>query len=506
MPHGKYLLGIDNGGTLSKAALFTFDGDELTCASRKVEQFEPQSGWSERDANAMFAGTADAIREVITNTGIDPHDIAAIACTGHGNGLYLIDESGKPVRNAINSTDSRASSYVEKWIEEGVDVKVLPLTTQCLWPAQPNALLAWLRDNEPETMQKACWVQFAKDFVRTQLTGEIWMEETDISGSSLMNVVTGRYDDSVLELFGISEMRGLLPPLKKSHELCGRVTAEAAELTGLAEGTPVAGGMFDIDACGLASGIIDEGQMSLVAGTWGNNQYISPEPLVDKDLFMTSRYSIPGWFLMLEGSPTSASNLEWFVSRFLDGGTSPVSSNFSGAKSVYQLCDEAVAATNPEDSDILFLPFLFGSNEKSSAKGSFIGLEGKHTQADILRAVYEGIVFSHNHHLQRLLQFRDKPDCIRFTGGAARSEVWVQMFADCFQIPVEIPAGTELGALGAAIAAAVAVGVYPDYEQAVCSMTRISRRHEPDPQKAKIYRRKYSHYKQAVKLLNTLGK
>ncbi len=497
MSTAKYLLGIDNGGTMSKAALFTIKGEELACSSRKVELIEKNPGWSERDALAMWQGTADAIRDVIESSGVDPQEIACVACTGHGNGLYLVDEAGLPVRNAINSTDSRAASYVEDWLAKGVDKEVLPLTTQCLWPAQPNALLAWLRDNEPEILASAAWVQFAKDFIRTQLTGEIWMEETDMSGSSLMNVVTGDYDDRVLELFGLLDMKRLLPPLKKSHDICGRVTAEAAALTGLVEGTPVAAGMFDIDACGLASGIVDEGQMSLVAGTWGNNQYIAREPLVDKDLFMTSRYSIPGWYLMLEGSPTSASNLEWFVNRFLDA---PIDSE----KSVYQMCDEAVEASDPNESGLIFLPFLFGTNEQSAAKSSLLGLEGRHTRADILRAVYEGIVFSHNHHLQRLLQFRPAPDCIRFTGGASRSEAWVQMFADCFQIPVEIPAGTELGTLGAAIAAAVGIGVYPNYQEAVQKMTGVTNKYMPNPDMKDLYLAKFNRYKKAIQTLDSL--
>lgn len=446
---------------------------------------------SERDATGVWERTASAIREVVEKSNLDPKEIAAVACTGHGNGLYLIDAEGKPVRNSINSTDSRAASYIERWMADGVDEKVLPKTTQCLWPAQPNALLAWLRDNEPETLAKASAVQFAKDYIRTQLTGEIWMELTDMSGSSLMNVVTGEYDDEVLELFGLSDMKRLLPPLKKSHDVCGKVTADAAALTGLAEGTPVAGGMFDIDACGLASGIVDAGQMSLVAGTWGNNQYIAKEPLIDKELFMTSCYSIPGWYLMLEGSPTSASNLQWFVNRFFD-------------EPDLKACDEAVGAIEPAANEIVFLPFLYGTNEKSAAKSSFLGLEGRHTREDMMRAVYEGVVFSHNHHLQRLLQFRDKPECIRFTGGAARSEVWVQMFADCFQIPVEIPAGTELGALGAAMAAAVAAGVYEDFPEAAKAMTRIARRHDPDPAKAAIYAEKYARYKKAVETLDAI--
>jgi L-xylulokinase len=493
----RYLLGIDNGSTMSKAALFAEDGTEVAGAARKIEMLEPQPGWSERDAAAMWDDTAEVIREVIANAGVDPADIAGVACTGHGNGLYLIDEKANPVRHAINSTDVRAAGYIEQWIADGVDARVLPMTTQCLWPAQPNALLAWLRDHEPEVLARAAWLQFAKDFIRAKLTGEIWMERTDMSGSSLMNVVTGDYDDRVLEAFGIAEMKRLLPPLRMTHDICGRVTAEAAARTGLAEGTPVAGGMFDIDACGLASGIVDAGQMSLVAGTWGNHQYIAREPLVDRDLFMTTCYSIPGWYLMLEGSPTSAGNLEWFVERFM-------AEEKAAGKPVFRICDEEVALIGPEDSDLLFLPFLYGTNEDSAAKSSFLGLTGRHTRAHVLRAIYEGIVFAHHHHLQRLLQFRDRPGCIRFTGGAARSEVWVRMFADCFQLPVEIPAGSELGALGAAIAAAVAVGVYPGYREAVAGMTRIARRYEPDPGKAAVYAGKYARYKAAVAALDDL--
>ena len=135
------------------------------------------------------------------------------------------------------------------------------MTTQCLWPGQPNALLSWVRDEKPEIFEKAFAYQCAKDFLRTKLTGEISLELTDTSGCSLMNVVTGEYDDAVLELFGITDCRHLLPPLLKSHDLAGKITAEAAAHTGLKEGTPVAGGMFDIDACGLASGILSEEQM-----------------------------------------------------------------------------------------------------------------------------------------------------------------------------------------------------------------------------------------------------
>ena len=484
-----YFLGIDNGGTLSKVALFRADGVEIASVSRKVEILEPRPRWSERSADAMWRDTASAIRELLERAAIDPSAIACIACTGHGNGLYLVDSEGVAVRNAINSTDNRAADIIARWKLDGTAAKALPMTAQCVWPAQPNALLCWLCEHEAAVVSKASAVLFAKDFTRLKLTGEIAAELTDMSGSSLMNVVTGRYDDAVLDLFGILDCKRLLPPIRKSHDVCGYVTSQAAAETGLAAGTPVAGGMFDIDACGLASGIVDEDQMSLVSGTWGNNQYIGRVPLIDKDLFMTSCYSIPGWFLMLEGSPTSASNLEWFVSQILDG--MPISNGLSP----YAHCDRLVADLGGPSIDTpVFLPYLYGCNLPVPASGAFVGLKANHSRDEMLRAVYEGVVFSHLIHLKRLLQFRPAPACIRFTGGAARSSVWVRMFADCFQIPIEIPAGTELGALGAAIAAAVAVGHYPDYPAAVSAMTRIARRYEPDPSLSEIYQRKFSRY------------
>ena len=271
---------------MSKAAVFTVDGRELAVAGRPVEILNPHPGWSERDMNAMWQGTAEAIREALEKSGVAPADIACVACAGHGNGLYLIDAQGAPVRNGINSSDNRAAAIIADWKSRGVDAAALPMTAQCIWPAQPNALLAWLRVHEPASIARASAVLMAKDFIRFKLTGSVAMELTDMSATSLMNVVEERYDDGVLELFGIGEMRRLMPPLVRTADICGRVTPEAAALTGLKTGTPVAGGMFDIDACGLAAGCVDDSRLVMVAGTWGNNQYIARQPLIDKELFI----------------------------------------------------------------------------------------------------------------------------------------------------------------------------------------------------------------------------
>ena len=496
-----YLIGIDCGSTMVKVAVFDALGKEYAVASRKVRHIYLNPGWTENDMDALWNGVCDVLREVIEKSGIDPAKIACVTCTGHGNGLYLVAEDDRPARNGIISSDSRARKYVERWTEEDVLARILPKTMQSLWAAQPNALLRWLIDHEPEVMARTKWLFMAKDFVRYRLTGEAYMELSDMSGTSLIDVGTGAYDDEVLATWGLSEWKRIMPPLRKSADLCGRITAGAAQKTGLVEGTPVAGGMFDIDACGLAVGMTDETRFCMIAGTWGNNQFISKTPVVDRDMFMTSCYSIDGYYLMLEGSATSASNLEWFVSHFFESERKSLETN-GMTQSVYDFCNELVAGTEVTDTGILFLPFLFGNPVDMDAKACLFGLDGRHSRAQVMRAVYEGIVFGHRWHVERLMRFRQKPETIRLTGGATGSSVWAQMFSDIFQIPVEIPAGTELGCFGAAICGAVAAGLYPSYEAACEKMVEIDRRYEPNRELAEVYDRKYARYKT---LLNALA-
>ncbi|MCG6189523.1 FGGY-family carbohydrate kinase [Maribellus maritimus] len=488
-----YLLGIDNGGTVTKAAVFDTEGNEVAVATRKVEILQLFHGWNERDAEKMWKDTCEVIREVLSLSAIKSEQVLGVACTGHGNGLYLVDGNGMPVRNAINSTDTRAQKYVESWKKSGIDKLVLPYTTQSLWPGQPNAILAWLKEHEPESLNKAKFVLMAKDFIRMKLTGEFFAEITDMSGTSLMSVTKRSYDNHILRLFGLEEMEDVLPPLIDSSEPAGNVTQKAAVQTGLKAGTPVAGGMFDIDACALASGIADENQMSLVAGTWGNNQYIAKNPLIDKDLFMSSIYAIPGWYLMLEGSPTSAGNLDWFIDTFLQDEKKRHGSRF------FEWLNKQVCSVSPESSGVIFLPFLYGNNTGKNIPATFYGLEGRHKRAHLIRAVYEGIVFSHRTHIERLLNFRNPPDVIRCTGGATQSEVWMQMFADAIGIPVEIPAGIQLGALGAAIAAAVCTGVYRDFNEGIQSMVRIEHIYEPNMIIHEIYQEKFYVYQNIIR-------
>ncbi|MBI9018697.1 MAG: carbohydrate kinase [Phycisphaerae bacterium] len=490
----KYLLGIDNGGTVCKVGLFDLAGKELAIASNKTDVFSPKPDFFELDIEKMWLGTANAIKTVLDKTKIDPGDIVCIAGAGHGNGLYLIDENGKAIGNGIMSTDSRSKDLIKKWQSKNVHDKIYQSTGQSLWPGMTPAILAWLKENEPERLNKAKYILMCKDFIRSRLTGQYFSDITDMSGANLINLKKGQYDKDVLQAFGIEDIFDKLPPLKRPDDICGYVTEQAAIQTGLKSGTPVAGGLFDIDACALACGITETSQLCMVVGTWGNNQYIATEPVLDKDFFMSTCFCVKDYYLMLEGSPTSASNLEWFIKNII---------NYTNdIENIYDYCNQQVATTNPETSELIYLPFVYGSNVNPDAKGCFIGMDGSSNIANMLRAIYEGVIFSHKWHLERLLKFRKWPENIRLTGGGCRSEVWMQVFADCLGVPIEIPAGTELGTAGAAICGAVASKCYESYADAIDNMVKMDRKYLPDNTKIKIYENKYKRYKKTIEALD----
>lgn len=501
------IIGVDCGSTVVKAAMFDTHGKERGVCSRKVPHIYKKPGWTENDPDDLFEKVTQVIRELLAKTAIDPKNVLAISCCGHGNGLYLADEFGRPTRSGIISSDGRAREYIEKWNREKVLERIRPKTMQAIWPAQPNALLRWIRDYEPDVLEKTKWMFMCKDYIRFRLTGEAYMERTDMSGTSLINVATGEYDEEVLAVWGLNDLRSIMPPLRNSSDLCGQITGEVAEKTGLPIGTPVAGGMFDIDACGLAVGMLNETQLCMIAGTWGNNQYISQTPVVSPDVFMTSRYCIPGYYLMLEGSATSASNLEWLVAQFFQADQSLLEqrgiegTDAGSVRNIYDYCMELVAQSEPDQTGLIFLPFLYGCPTSLDGKGCLFGMDGRHSRAQILRAVLEGIIFGHYWHVKRLYQFREKPQTLRLTGGATNSAIWSQMFADIFQTVVEIPSGSELGCLGAAIGGAVATGIYDSWDEAVSAMVSMDRRYEPNPALADLYAEKYGRY---LKLLDIL--
>lgn len=483
----KYLLGIDNGGTVSKAALFDESGNQVSKKSIQIDLITPEEGFTERDMQAIWDANAKIIREAAESC---DGEIIAVGLTGHGKGLYVLGEDNGFIYNGIGSTDMRALSYELQWKADGTADRVYPKTAQKVLACQPVALLRWFRDNRRDVYDKIRWVLSVKDYIRFMLTGTVNAEYTDVSGTNLVNLRTRSYDDTLLDIFGIPEMKGKLPPIKASTDICGTVTEKAAAVTGLKAGTPVVGGMFDIDACAVAMGSINKDDMCVIAGTWSINEYVSDRIIDDHSISMNSIFCDPAYYLAEESSAASAGNLEWFRAILKDRS--------------YAELDEMVLSTDAASTHVYYLPFLYASNENPRAKATLVGLSGYHTMAHVIRAIYEGVVFSHMTHISNLLARREPPGSIRLAGGAANSPVWAQMFADVLGIAVDVIADTELGAKGAAMAAGVGCGLYRDYTDAAEKCVTVSTRFTPDAAASEIYRRKYTAYKNIVSALDSV--
>lgn len=496
----KYYLGLDNGGTTTKAAIYNVHGKEIRVASVSTAMITPAPGYVERDMEEMWRANCKVIRKVLEDSGVQANEIAGIGICGHGKGLYLWGKDDKPLGNGIISTDTRAYEYSENWKRDGTEKMAFGLSCQHVLPCQPVSLLAWIRDHEPERYRNIKWIFACKDYVRFRMTGVARAEMTDYSGSNLLNLHTHNYDENLLRLFGLEEMYACLPPLCMATEICGTVSKEAEKCCGLPEGTPVIGGMFDIDACALATGITSEENICMIAGTWSINEYVRREPVLDGRVLMNSLFCLPEFCLIEESSPTSAGNNEWFIKQMLP---EVIEEAKRCGRNEYDIFNEWVGNIPPEEFVPIFLPFVLASNVHPNARGTFIGISANHTRKHLLRSVYEGITFSHRYHVEKLLATREtRPKCIRLAGGVARSLVWTQMFANVMKLPIVTVHANETGTLGCAIAVAAAIGDYKNLDDAASHMCMFSEPVLPKVDKASIYDKKYQLYLKAIECLD----
>jgi L-xylulokinase len=465
-----YLLGVDAGQTVTKAVLFDAAGRAVAGARAGTRVTSPYPRWQERDMDEAWRQTAAAIASCLRAAAVDGRAVAAVGICGHNDGVYPVDGDGEPVRQAILATDSRAHSYVARYRADGTAERALPLTGQSPFAASPAAVYAWLRDHEPATLDRARWLLFCKDWLRLRLTGVPATDPTEAS-ASFTNVADQSYSPDALALYGLEALAGKLPPILRPDEVAGRVTARAAEQTGLAPGTPVVTGAHDVDAAALGLGAVAPGSASIVMGTFSINQVVAADFRLDHR-WQARSFLAPGTWLHMSTSPSSASNLDWAV-RLLgpyDGDGRP---DFAAAVA-------AGSATAAADAPI-FLPFLYGSPHGDVIAASFSGVRGWHGREHLLRAVLDGVVFNHRTHLDALREAFTLTGAARLAGGGARSPQWSQLLADVIGMPVEVVDTDEAGARGAAALGGVGLGWYASPSEAVEAGVRVVRRHDPVP-------------------------
>jgi L-xylulokinase len=489
------LLGIDSGLTVTKAVVFDIEGSELAVARRRVAQSMRAARHVERTMEKLWQATAEAIREAVAASGRQADDIKAVGATAHGDGLYLHDKEKRPLGPGVLSLDSRAGGIVDRWKANGTAARALAVTGQEPHASAPSALLAWVKENEPERFGRIGHLVACKDWLRFCLTGTIGTDRTEAS-TSFTGVDSQDYSAEALVLYGLSEMADALPPIAGCSDVVGMVTREAAALTSLVEGTPVVAGLHDVTASALGIGAHEPGLLAIVVGTYSINEVVSAAPAVDAGWFCRNVIS-PGQWNNMAISPASTANYDWFLDTFCAADKERAAAE---GRSIHELLSSELGEAMARPSDIVFHPFLFGSPFGSSSSAGLLGLHGWHDRGDVLKAVLEGIVFNHRTHVDALRRRFDLR-MVRISGGGARNPVLAQLFADALDLPVLVTSADEAAAFGAALCAGAAVGLYADPMAGARSLTRILARHEPDPKRTADLDERYLLYRRLAEAL-----
>jgi L-xylulokinase len=493
-----FLVAVDSGLTVTKAVVFDARGRTISVASAQIEQLMPRPHHVERDMAQAWIATAGAIREAFAKAAIDTGQIGALGVTGHGDGVYLVDAALRPLGHAVLSLDSRAVDVVIDWRQRCVATRALQLTGQQPMVAAPAAILAWMKRHEPERFARIGWVLSCKDWLRLCLTGRVATDPTEAS-VSFTNVDTQAYSSDALALFDLETLHGRLPEVVPCTRPAGTVTAEASRATGLRAGLPVVAGLHDVTAAAVGLGMIEIGDLAMVAGTYSINETMLGAPERDAGFFCRNAPE-PGRWMAMSISPASSANIDWFLNVFCAAERAAAE---AAGESIFDRLRPELDEAFARDTSIVFHPFLFGSPHGEAASAGFFGLKGWHRRSDVLKAVLEGIVFNHRTHVEALGK-RVPLRRARLAGGAAREPRLAQLFADTIGMPVETVVADEVSAFGAALCAAVGCSRYPDIAGAVEATVAVKARHAPDTASQTRLDAAYGRYMAAVEAVRPL--
>lgn len=455
-----YIIGIDSSTTATKAILINEAGDVLGVASSEYSYETPHPLWSEQSPSLWWQGTVESIRAVLANTGVDPVQVRGIGLTGQMHGLVLLDEQGNILRPAILWNDQRTQSQCdeihrivgkEKFIQTTGNVALTGFTA-------PKVL--WVKENEPDVFARANHLLLPKDYVRYKLTGEYAMDKADGAGTVLFDLKSRDWSDAILSLLDVP--RAWMPRTFEGSEFTGYVTEEAAALTGLKLGTPVAAGGGDQAASAVGTGAVRAGVVSVSLGTSGVVFATTDGPTIEPEGRLHAFcHSVPGKWHLMGVMLSAAGSLRWHRDTFAPG------------KSYDELL--APLAAIPAGSDgLLFLPYLTGERTPHPdplARGAFIGLTVRHSLPHLTHAVLEGVSFGLRDSFELMKSSGlENVTQVRVTGGGARSPLWKQILADILGADVVTVNTTEGAAYGAALLAATGAGIFSSVE-AACDRT-----------------------------------
>lgn len=498
-----YLLGIDIGTSACKAALFDRKGQVLAAANGEYPVYYPEEGWAEQNPEEWWSAVCEAVRQVIRKAGIQPEEIAGVGIDGQSWSAIAIDKGGKVLTNTPIWMDTRAQSICDRLNEEIGEDEIFRIAGNSLQPSYTTAKILWYKENLPEVYCKIYKILQSNSYIAFKLTGQISQDLSQGYGLHCFDMCTGQWDEEMCRKMGIP--RDFLPEIVPSDRIIGTVTKKAAEESGLAEGTPVAAGGLDA-ACGtLGAGVIHSGETQEQGGQAGGMSICIEKYQADPRLIL-GFHVIPGKWLLQGGTTGGGGVMRWFEREFAD--YERLMREQTGISSLDQL-NEIAEKVTPGCDGLVFLPYMAGERSpiwNPYAKGVFYGLDFSKTKGHMVRACMEGVAFSLRHNLETAEEAGAKAEILRAMGGSANSLLWTQIKSDVTGKTMAVPASDTATTLGAALLAGVGTGFYKDYEEAVAETVKVTRKHQPDPEKKAVYDKNYETYLELYRSLSGLMK
>jgi xylulokinase len=487
-----YLMGIDVATTGTKCLIAEESGKIVSSDFKEYPLNSPHPGWADQNPKQWWEATYSAIKGALEKKNIKGKQIDAIGLTGQMHSSVFLDEQSQVIRPAILWCDNRTAKQVEEIHEIFGRENFIQMTCNPVLTGFTLPKIIWLRENEPGNYNKVKKILLPKDYIRFRLTGEFASDVSDASGMSVFDVKGRKWSDEVLNKLGLD--RTWFPDVYESSEVTGKVSEEAAKLTGLKVGTPVVAGAGDQAASAISCGIYKEGVMSATLGTSGvifastDTAKIAPEGKLHSFC-----HSVKGkWHLM--GVVLSAGgSFKWICDSL--GAQERTEAEKEGI-GFYQVIDRKASEVAVGSEGLIFLPYLTGErtpHQDPDAKGVFFGLSLRHNKFHFIRSVMEGVGFALKDSLELMKDLNINIEEVRLVGGGAKSKFWRGMLSDIFDSPIRTLKVEEGAPYGALLLAGIGVGVYKDIEDA-SKVIEVGGLHEPNKENAAVYKDLYSLY------------
>lgn len=481
-------LGLDVGTSGVKAILVNQTGAVAATATAPLSLSTPQPGWAEQDPESWWEASRAAIRGVLAS--MPASRVAAVGISGQMHSSVFLDREGKVIRPALLWCDGRTTAQCRE-IETrvGGESRLRDLVCNPALEGFTLPKVLWLKAQEPAAFSRLATVLLAKDFVRLRLTGAAATEPSDASGTLMFDPAHLAWSRDLMEAVGLP--LSLLPQVGGSSEVLGKVTAEAAKLTGLRAGTPVVGGGAD-NACGAAGvGAIAPGEAVSSWGTSGTVLAPTAEPRVDPALRAhTFCHVAPRTWYVMGVVLSAGGSFAWYRDQ--------LARDLAGTDQADDSLVEEAARIPPGADGVTFLPYLQGErtpHRDASLRGAFVGLSLAHSRAHLTRAVLEGVCFALRDSVEILRELGIAPSYLLLTGGGARNPFIRRLQADVFGLPVTTVNREEGPAYGAALLAAVGAGAFPDLRTAAQRTLERAPAMPADPEAHRAYDQIYHRFR-----------